>query len=117
MALLSASGDVGLELRVDRKEVRADTTDLAFVELRLVDGDGIVATAVDRAVTVEVDGPGELKGLASARPATEEPFTGSSCTTYDGRALAVVRPTGEGTITVRVAAEGGEAQELRIEGV
>jgi beta-galactosidase len=117
MALLSASGDVGLELRVDRKEVRADTTDLAFVELRLVDGDGIVANAVDRAVTVEVDGPGELKGLASARPATEEPFTGSSCTTYDGRALAVVRPTGEGTITVRVAAEGGEAQELRIEGV
>ena len=64
----------------------------------------------DRKVEVEVDGPAVLHGLASARPSTEEPYTGSSVTTYDGRALAVVRPTGAGTITVRC-----EGQELVIE--
>ena len=52
---------------------------------------------------------------ASARPATEEPYTGYTCTTFDGRALAVIRPTGPGRITVSVTADDVEAQELRIE--
>ena len=49
---------------------------------------------------VEVDGPGVLQALGSANPATEEGFSGTSCTTFDGRALAVVRPTGPGRITL-----------------
>ncbi len=71
-------------------------------------------TTADRPVSVEVDGPGVLQGLASARPDPEEPFTGTTCTTFDGCALAVVRPTGEGTITFRVTADEVDAQELRI---
>jgi hypothetical protein len=88
-------------LRVDRAAIAADTRDLAYVE---------VLTADDRAVTVEVDGPGVLQGLASARPDTEEPFTGDTVTTWEGRALAVIRPTGPGTITVRC-----DGRELTIE--
>ncbi|MGR6918252.1 hypothetical protein ACU635_28750 [[Actinomadura] parvosata] len=49
---------------------------------------------------------GERPG-ALARPSTEEPFQATSCTTYEGHALAVVRPTGaEGPVTVTVRAEG-----------
>jgi hypothetical protein len=80
------------DLRVDRSSISAGTTDLAYVE---------ILTAEDREVTVEVEGPAVLAGLASARPDTEEPFTGDTVTTYDGRAIAVVRPTGTGTVTVR----------------
>ena len=56
-------------------------------------------------VTVAVAGPGVLAGLGSADPRTEEPFGASACTTFDGRALAIVRPTGAGEIEVRVEAE------------
>jgi len=61
-----------------------------------------------RPVTVQVSGPGVLAGLGSARPRTQEPFGGSRCTTFDGRALAIVRPTGPGEITVHVDADGCE---------
>jgi beta-galactosidase len=111
----SAIGPVLLDVDVDRTEISADPSDLAFVALSLVDDAGTVVTTADRLVTVEVDGPGVLQGLASARPATEEPYTGSACTTFDGRALAVVRPTGEGSIIVRVTADDVDAQELRIQ--
>ena len=113
--LRSASGPVRLEVRADRTGISSDPTDLAFVELMLVDEAGTVVVAADRQLTVEVDGPGVLQGLASARPDPEEPYTGSACTTFDGRALAVVRPTGPGTITVRVTADGVDAQELGVD--
>ncbi|HEY8059183.1 MAG TPA: DUF4982 domain-containing protein, partial [Acidimicrobiales bacterium] len=113
--LRSATGPVLLDAHADRTEISADPSDLAFVALSLVDDAGTVVTAADRLVTVEIDGPGVLQGLASARPATEEPYTGSACTTFDGRALAVVRPTGEGSIIVRVTADDVDAQELRIQ--
>ncbi len=115
MSLRSADGPVRLEARSDRNEIRADPGDLAFVELILLDEAGTTVTSADRLVTVEVEGSGVLQGLASGRPDPEEPYTGSACTTFDGRALAVVRPTGSGTITVRVTADDVEAQELRIE--
>ena len=57
---------------------------------------------------MNVGGAGELCGLGSANPRTEEPFGASRCTTFDGRALAIVRPTGTGDIEIRVSAEGYE---------
>ena len=46
------------------------------------------------------------RGSPTAAPSSEEPFTGSSCTTFQGRAIAVVRPHGAGTITLTTTAEG-----------
>ena len=100
--LRSATGTVRLAVQVDRTEIGAGPDELAFVEVTLVDEAGTVVTTGDRLVTVEVEGPGVLQGLASGRPDPEAPYTGPTCTTFDGRALAVIRPTGEGTITVRV---------------
>ena len=51
-------------------------------------------------------GPGVLQGLGSAAPATEESYLDDVHTTFDGRALAVVRPTGAGPITVTATAPG-----------
>jgi beta-galactosidase len=113
--LPSASGPVLLEACVDRAEIAAAAADLAFVELTLVDGSGTLYNTADRKVTVEVAGPGVLQGLGSADPRTEESFTDAACTTFDGRALAVIRPTGEGSITVTASAEGCEARRVRID--
>lgn len=102
--LRTAGDEVRLQVAADRAEILADEWDLAFVRISLVDGEGVVHTAADRAVTVVVQGPGVLQGLGSARPATEESFLSDRCTTYDGRALAVVRPAGSGEVTVTASA-------------
>ena len=57
-------------------------------------------TRPHREVTVTVTGPGVLTGFGSAAPATDESYLDDVHITSDGRALAVVRPTGAGTITV-----------------
>jgi beta-galactosidase len=113
-ALRAADGSVLLEVAADRSEIAADPSDLAYVTITFADADGSLANTADRRVEVAVDGPGVLQGLGSADPATEESFTGRACTTFDGRALAVIRPTGAGTITVTVAADGCDPQTVRI---
>ena len=112
-ALQSGTGLAALDVRVDRTEIRADDTDLAFVEITLVDGAGRLHHTDDRAVTIEVDGPGTLQGLGSANPRTEELFGASTHDTFQGRALAVVRPTAPGTITVTVASDGLPSRQVQ----
>ncbi|GAA0998569.1 glycoside hydrolase family 2 TIM barrel-domain containing protein [Acrocarpospora macrocephala] len=113
-SLTSAAGPVRLSAIADRPAVRADLSDAAFVDIVLVDGAGN-SFAADRDVTVEVDGPGILMGLGSANPATEEGFGASTHRTFDGRALAIVRPTGPGGVRVTVTSKGCEPVELLIE--
>jgi len=105
-SLRSAAGPVVLSAVADRDSIGADGADLAFVAITLQDAGGSVFLGQDREVTVVVHGPGVLAGFGSAQPATEESYLDDVHTTFDGRALAVVRPTGTGRITVTATAEG-----------
>jgi hypothetical protein len=106
VTLWSATGPVALGAVADRAVIRADGTDLAFVDVTLQDAAGTVVLGADREVTVVVDGPAVLAGFGSARPATEESYLDAVHTTFDGRALAVVRPTGPGILTLTASAPG-----------
>ncbi|MET0861555.1 MAG: glycoside hydrolase family 2 TIM barrel-domain containing protein [Microbacterium sp.] len=104
--LRTADGAPRLTLSAERTAIAADPDDLAFVEIAIADASGSTFTDADRPATVTVTGPGVLAGFGTGRARTEEPFDGDTVTTYDGRALAIVRPTGAGAITVTVTADG-----------
>jgi beta-galactosidase len=114
-ALRSATGPVQVALDVDLEAPGLPPVELAHVAITLVDDAGALHNTLDRVVTVTVGGPGVLQGLGSANPVTEEPFTGTSCRTFDGRALAVIRQAGVGTITVTVEADDCAPQSVRLE--
>ena len=111
----SASGPAHLEAEVDRAEIAADSHDLAFVSLTLVDSVGVPFGTGARPVDVAVGGPGVLQALGSANPLSEEAFTLPRSATFDGRALAVVRPTGPGRITLTATVEGCDPQHVHID--
>lgn len=115
MSLTSASGPVLLDVHVDRELIDASERELAYVDITLVDGNGNLHSREDRAVTVTVDGSAALQGLGSGNPCTEETFGGSTHDTFNGRALAVIRPARAGTITVTVAAAGCDTRTVTIE--
>jgi hypothetical protein len=102
-ATLRTAGEVGLVAAAEESELSADG--IGFVRISLADADGVVATDADRLVTVTVDGDAELVGLGTGRTRTEESFAGPSVTTFDGRALAIVRPTGPGEATITVSSD------------
>ncbi|MDX2376512.1 DUF4982 domain-containing protein [Microbacterium sp. LRZ72] len=110
--LRSAAPDVTLRAEVDRHSIRGTLDDLAYVTISLVDAHGIVWPDRDQQVEVSVAGPAELLGLGSADPRTTDPYGAAHTHTFDGRAQAVIRPSGPGEITVRVSAESHPAQTL-----
>lgn len=86
---------------------RALSGDLEYVELAIVDEARTVCPNAEVPVTVTVTGPGVLQGLGTGRQSTEESFLADTCTTYQGRALAAIRPLGgSGQVAVTVAAAG-----------
>lgn len=113
--LRSASGQVRLTAVSDRAAIRADDTDLAFVEIGITDGQGVLHVSRDRRVTVTVTGSGRLQGLASAALSSDDDYAGTSCRTFRGRALAVIRPTGAGTITVNVRSDDEDEVVLEVQ--
>jgi beta-galactosidase len=88
--------------------------DLAYVTLTLEDAHGTLCTGDDRPVIVTVSGDGALAGFGSANPSTEEPFSATTRRTYQGRALAVLRPTGPGTMRLRASSPGCDPAETVI---
>ncbi|MHC5257844.1 glycoside hydrolase family 2 protein [Streptomyces sp. UC4497] len=111
----AATDELVLTATADRPELTADTHDLAYVSLDLTDEAGVLRTTFDRSVHVDVAGPAVLAALGSAAPVTEESFTDARHRTFDGRALAVVRPTGPGEITVTARADGCETAVVRLQ--
>jgi hypothetical protein len=104
--------DVRLVLAADRADLRADGSDLAYIAIELADSRGTLATDAAAVVSVEIEGPGVLAAFANAQPDSTEEFRAATRTTYDGRALAIVRPLGPGSITVRATAAGLDAQQV-----
>lgn len=88
--------------------------DLSYINVAITDSEGIIKP-VARKVCVKVEGAGTLQAVGSGAPSTEEIYTGSSFTTYNGRMIAIIRSGEEsGTITVTLSAEGLEDVVLQL---
>lgn len=82
-----------------------ETGEVAYIRVRLGDGNHNVEANADEKISVMVSG-GELLGFGSANPRTEERYDSGSFATYYGQALIAVRAGGRGVLTV--TARGGE---------
>lgn len=85
-----------------------------FLSIELVDEAGAVVPFDDRSITVSVTGDADLMGLGTARPFTEESFRADTCTTFEGRAHAVVRVSGP-SAQVRISADQVPSASLTVE--
>lgn len=112
--LVTAAGPPLLRVESDAQVIGMSDEDLAFVRIDLVDHAGTLNTAQVRRIRVAVDGPGVLQGLGSGNPRPDEPLVADERSTYNGRLLAVVRPTGAGRITLTATADGCEPARVEI---
>lgn len=106
--IASTSGPTRLVALAESEEVSAGPEGVVFIPIELRDDARALRVRETAQVSVSVEGPAELVGVVSANPVNEEPVTAAGCRTHAGRALAAVRPTGPGTITMTVCADGLE---------
>jgi len=98
----TAGAATTLVAKADRASIRADGRDLSFVEIHVVDAQGVIVPNANNAITFSVSGPGTLVGVDNGDPTNHESFKGTSHTAFSGKALAIVQSTGTaGSITLK----------------
>lgn len=97
--LRSAQGPLSVSLMPEKQAVRPG--EIVYIPVSIADQDGVVEANADRELTASVEG-GELLGFGSANPCTTERYDAGRFTTYQGRALAVVRAGSAGQMRLEV---------------
>lgn len=110
----SSFGDAAeIVLVPDKMEMMADGRDLIFVEISMLDANGIPVENAGNRVEVSVQGAGRLIGLDNGDSTDFDQYKGTSRRLFSGKLLAVVAARPEaGEIRMEVASEGLETREL-----
>lgn len=102
-----------LKLEADRSELKADGQDLAYITITVIDAEGRRVIPARDQIAVEVMGKGILAGYGTGDPVSEEGYTGSVRSAYEGRALAIVRTLNTpGQINVSAKCEGLQSSDM-----
>lgn len=80
-----------LRISADKPVLKANGSDLAYVDNILVDEQARRVYHEEFEINVTVSGPGTLEGLGSGNPCTHENFNTDHRKTYNGRITAIIR--------------------------
>lgn len=105
-----------LMVTADKTILRANGQDLCYLHIKLTDNSGITIPYPERRVSITIDGEAAvLAGFGSACPTTDETFTESVHSTYQGKSLAVLRAGYRpGKVLVRIDADDCETENITI---
>lgn len=104
--LRSAGPAAKIHLIADRESLPATWDDVAHIEIQLHDENGTLAPTAGDEIEFSLTGPAKLIAVDSGNVVSIEPFQASRRKVYQGRALAIVRATGPGPITLTATAAG-----------
>lgn len=113
--LITPGKPATIRLIAERKEINADRSDLAYVNIEVVDQNGRLIPQDTFQLSLSVSGDGELIASGNASPNDMESVNNSVIKTYQGKAQAIIRPNEKArVIRFKVAAEGLLPGEITI---
>lgn len=100
----------------DRKTISADGKDLAYIEVRITDKDGLAVPDACNKITVSVDGTAvRLVGVDNGNAYDTQSYRTNNRKAFNGRFLAIVQSTGQkGKAKVTVKADGLKSDTVSI---
>lgn len=102
-------------LHPDRSTLKRSRNDLSYVLVHIEDKDGNLVPDAVADISFKLSGAGELAAVGNANPKEMASYRLPRRKTFQGRCLAVVRPTGAaGTITLQASSDGLESASVNI---
>jgi len=111
--LRTAGAPARLRLSADRPTIANTRDDLAYVTVEVLDDKGVLVPNASDPVTFSVSG-GELAAVGDGSPNRMASFMVPERRPFAGKCLAILRPTGKGTIILHASGEGLAAAEVRV---
>lgn len=111
--LITSGAPKTIRLIPEKKTLRADGHDVAYMGIEILDSEGNVVPNAEIGLSAEITGNAHLAGFGSGNPKTDDNYTDGDTVSFKGRAMAVVRSGyDKGSVTVKICSkEIGEAWE------
>lgn len=105
-------------LEVDRKQIKADGKDLAFVTVKVVDAAGNLVPNANNLLDFKITGEGFIAGVDNGYQASLAPFKANYRKAYNGLCLAIIQArTKAGKIQLTASAAGLTSSSIQINSV
>ena len=112
--LRTASAPASILLTAESSAVKADDMDLAFINIEILDANGVIVPSDSIEVHVNIEN-GSLAGLGSGNPCTDENYGTGSRRVWGGKAVFCVSASFAGEIHATVSADGLEDASITIQ--
>lgn len=101
----------------DRKIIKADGKDLAFITVQISDKDGLMVPRSNNLIKFSIEGPGEIVATDNGDQINMVSFSSKEREAFNGLALVVVRSLAgaSGSITVNAKSSGLKDSSVKIE--
>lgn len=104
-----------LKVEVDRKDMTANGTDLAYLTVNVTDAEGNLVPNAANNVKFEVTGAGSLAGIDNGSSPDHQSYRDDNRNAFSGQLVGIVRAGDKaGDVTVKVSGEGLEGQTVTI---
>jgi len=104
-----------LVVKADRSSIQADGKDLSFVEVNIVDKNGVPVPYAKNLLKFSVSGQGFIAGVDSGDPVSMESFKSNQHTALNGKALCIIQSNGKkGSISLTASADGLQSATIQI---
>ena len=90
-----------IKLSPETHEITADGRDLCYIDIFVTDENGDRIPDSKAELSCIVDG-GELMGIFSGDPKNEDSYGSNICHAFEGRAVAIIKTSAAGEVTVTV---------------
>ena len=111
----TAGAAAALALKADRASITADGSDLAYVEVDIVDAQGVVVPQANNKVDFTISGAGALVGLDAGDSTNHDSYKGTSHAAFSGKLMAIVQSTTTaGTVTLKASSGSLTAGSVNI---
>ena len=116
LSLRTAGKPTKVRLVADRKNIKANRNDLAYVTAEIIDEENRLVPDAVIPLRFSITGNGEIAATANASPNDMQSFQRPQHRTFRGKCLVIVRPKGKsGKIRLKAEGDGLIADEIVIE--
>ena len=102
----TAGKPVSITLAADRDTLSANSSDLAFVTVQLVDKDGTPCPTADNVMAFKVEGAAVYRAACNGDATSLVPFNSTTMPLFSGQLVVVVEAKNKGKATLTVSAKG-----------
>ncbi|MGB9677085.1 MAG: beta-galactosidase GalB [Candidatus Ratteibacteria bacterium] len=106
-----------IKLNPDRKIIKGDGEDMAFIYVEVVDKNNVLCPFADNLIHFYIKGPAEIVAVDNGNPISTEPFVANFRRVFHGKAVVYIRSilNKAGQIKLSAESEGLEGDQIIIE--